>query len=298
MSTQTVDGVADAEVVAEPQSRELVPTTGAAVFDLTVAQDVTQVLGFVGKIADGLKQFVQQQKLTVRIGQSDHIRVEGWQILSPILNVTPSVTETRQIVEDEKVVGYEAWAELRDTRSGGVVGTGKSRCMRSESRWAKADEFQVESMAQTRAIGKAYRNTFGFIAKAAGFEATPAEELEGTAAAPAKATPVRTQAESPPHTGTAITAAQRRKLFAEAKKVALTDEKQMKAIVAWIAGTEHTDRIAKDQFDAVLAAVADWQATVDEIVSAANTEGHADAQRAQKIVARFMDAEQLFGESS
>jgi hypothetical protein len=32
-------------------------------------------------------------------------------------------------------------------------------------------------MAQTRAIGKAYRNTFGFIAKAAGFEATPAEEM-------------------------------------------------------------------------------------------------------------------------
>jgi hypothetical protein len=33
-------------------------------------------------------------------------------------------------------------------------------------------------MAQTRAIGKAYRNLLAWLMKAAGFEATPAEEMD------------------------------------------------------------------------------------------------------------------------
>jgi len=33
-------------------------------------------------------------------------------------------------------------------------------------------------MAQTRAIGKAYRNKIGFIMKLAGFQGTPAEEMK------------------------------------------------------------------------------------------------------------------------
>ena len=37
-------------------------------------------------------------------------------------------------------------------------------------------------MAQTRAIGKAYRNLLAWLMKAAGFEATPAEEMDFTPA--------------------------------------------------------------------------------------------------------------------
>jgi hypothetical protein len=44
-------------------------------------------------------------------------------------------------------------------------------------------------MAQTRAIGKAYRNLLAWLMKAAGFEATPAEEMDfAPAEAPKKPT--------------------------------------------------------------------------------------------------------------
>jgi hypothetical protein len=44
-------------------------------------------------------------------------------------------------------------------------------------------------MAQTRAIGKAYRNLLAWLMKAAGFEATPAEEMDfAPAEAPKKST--------------------------------------------------------------------------------------------------------------
>jgi hypothetical protein len=43
-------------------------------------------------------------------------------------------------------------------------------------------------MAQTRAIGKAYRNLLAWLMKAAGFEATPAEEMDF---APKEETPTK-----------------------------------------------------------------------------------------------------------
>jgi hypothetical protein len=66
-------------------------------------------------------------------------------------------------------------------------------------------------MAQTRAIGKAYRNILAWIIRAAGYEPTPAEEMDylsppaeasktsasRTQAAPAAAEPVAAEAQQP-----------------------------------------------------------------------------------------------------
>ena len=41
-------------------------------------------------------------------------------------------------------------------------------------------------MAQTRAIGKAYRNILAWIIRAAGYEPTPAEEMDYMTKSPAK----------------------------------------------------------------------------------------------------------------
>jgi hypothetical protein len=47
------------------------------------------------------------------------------------------------------------------------------------------DEYAILSMAQTRAIGKTYRNVIGFVMKTAGYEARPAEEMTRGGEAPA-----------------------------------------------------------------------------------------------------------------
>ena len=41
------------------------------------------------------------------------------------------------------------------------------------------DEYAICSMAQTRAVGKAYRLLIGWLMKSAGYEATPLEEMDG-----------------------------------------------------------------------------------------------------------------------
>ncbi len=58
-----------------------------------------------------------------------------------------------------------------------VVGIGYALCSNKEARKRSFDEYAILSMAQTRAIGKAYRNKIGWIMKLAGYESTPSEEM-------------------------------------------------------------------------------------------------------------------------
>jgi hypothetical protein len=76
---------------------------------------------------------------------------------------------------------------LFDMRSQHTVGAGFAICSNKESGKKFYQEFAIASMAQTRAIGKAYRNILAWIIRAAGYEPTPAEEMEYTGNIPAPA---------------------------------------------------------------------------------------------------------------
>jgi hypothetical protein len=90
---------------------------------------------------------------------------------------------------------YQAKVTLFDLRHQTTVGAGFAVCSNKESGKKFYQEFAIASMAQTRAIGKAYRNILAWIIRAAGYEPTPAEEMDyntntATAAAPAPAVAV------------------------------------------------------------------------------------------------------------
>jgi hypothetical protein len=59
-----------------------------------------------------------------------------------------------------------------------VLSVGYAICSKSESKKSSFDEYAVLSMAQTRSIGKAYRNLIGWVMKMSGYESTPAEEIK------------------------------------------------------------------------------------------------------------------------
>jgi hypothetical protein len=59
-----------------------------------------------------------------------------------------------------------------------VLSRGYAVCSNKENSKRRFDEYAIASMAQTRAVGKAYRNILAWLMKAAGFEATPAEEMD------------------------------------------------------------------------------------------------------------------------
>jgi alkylated DNA nucleotide flippase Atl1 len=58
-----------------------------------------------------------------------------------------------------------------------VVSRGFAICSQKEMNRLRSDEYVLASMAQTRAIGKAYRNVIGWVMKLANYEPTPAEEI-------------------------------------------------------------------------------------------------------------------------
>lgn len=109
----------------------------------------------------------------------EYVFMEGWSFLGQMIKVAAvprSVTEMR--APDGTLVGFEAYVELV-TPDGTVVGSGIGECSWLEPPWRNRDAYAVKSMAQTRATGKAYRLNYGFIMAAAGFDPTPAEEMQG-----------------------------------------------------------------------------------------------------------------------
>jgi hypothetical protein len=133
--------------------------------------DPDQVLARAVKVADALERVIREKKLIAKIRQSEHVLVEGWTLLGSMLGVFPVLVWTRKLDD-----GWEARVEAR-TRAGEVVGAAESECLRSEARWAKAEDYAIRSMAATRATSKALRQPLGFVMTMAGFDATPVEEM-------------------------------------------------------------------------------------------------------------------------
>jgi hypothetical protein len=164
----SADPIVDAEVVGT----EIVPQ-GATATPQTIfrTDDPMEIMQRTAEVATALKQFVKDQGLLSQISGRDYIVVEGWQMAGMMLGVTPGKVTTLPVEH-----GWEAIVELHD-RTGRIVGSGEAECLDTEKAWKSHEDYARKSMAQTRAVGKAFRNTFGFIAKAAGMEATPAEEM-------------------------------------------------------------------------------------------------------------------------
>lgn len=80
-----------------------------------------------------------------------------------------------QVIPNHK---YQCSCDVIRTLTSEKVSAGFALCSNEESLKAGFDEYAVMSMAQTRAIAKAFRNLLGFVMKAAGFQDTPAEEME------------------------------------------------------------------------------------------------------------------------
>jgi hypothetical protein len=160
MSTKT-----NAAVSAEkPTKRE------ANSYDIAKPEETLQ-------LATDLTKFIRDNKLFQNIQGREYVNVEGWQFAGSRLGLVPVVTELVNISTNEEIK-YQACVELINLRNDQKVGGGFAICSNKEPGKRGYQEFAIASMAQTRAVGKAYRNILAWVIKAAGYEATPAEEME------------------------------------------------------------------------------------------------------------------------
>ena len=139
-------------------------------------------------VANTLAPLVREQGLTVKglnkkNKEAEYVMVEGWEVLGTFLGIVPVTTIIDEIKNKHgHTVGYKARATLyqnpiikNDEIMGGTV-IARAEAQADKSGY-QTDMFAIASMAQTRALGKAYRMGLSWIMKMAGFEGTFAEDM-------------------------------------------------------------------------------------------------------------------------
>ena len=121
-----------------------------------------------------LKELVINQNLYANIKGKNYVMVEGFQLAGFLTGLNVIVDEPKSLSTGTEIK-YSCTAKVY--KGDIIVGMGYALCSSKEATKKGFDEYAILSMAQTRAIGKAYRNKIGFIMKLAGFQPTPGEEM-------------------------------------------------------------------------------------------------------------------------
>lgn len=138
-------------------------------YDITSAQSLVS-------LAKTLRQHIVEYKLYTAIKNKNYVHVEGWQFAGALLGLRPVLVDLTRLPDAKDKIKYSAKVEIIN-RDGTLMGVGIAICSNEEDKKKSFDEYAVASMAQTRAIGKAYRNLIGWVINMSGYEATPAEEM-------------------------------------------------------------------------------------------------------------------------
>lgn len=184
------------EVVSEDEPVDPVTTEVATVENQSLPDyailnpdiPMTAKVDVATNVANTLAPLVRSQGLTVKglnkgNKEAEYVTVEGWEVLGTFLGIVPVTTIIEELKNDkDRVVGYKARATLyqnpiieNDEIVGGTV-IARAEATADRSGFQK-DLFAIASMAQTRALGKAYRMGLSWIMKMAGFEGTFAEDM-------------------------------------------------------------------------------------------------------------------------
>lgn len=126
------------------------------------------------QMANVLAKHIKDNKLSVNIQGHDYVQVSGWQFAGGLLGLFPQITEVKELGP----MRWMAKSEITQAKTGKIVSIGYAICSKEEMKKKSFDEYAILSMAQTRAIGKSFRNYIGWIIQMAGYEATPAEEIK------------------------------------------------------------------------------------------------------------------------
>jgi len=170
-------------------------------------QDISpaEQVAYAVEVADALKPIIQQKGLSHRLNKKnpddEYVELEAWQTCGKLCGMSAKIEWCRQIEG-----GFEARAVVIRVDTGLEIGSGESRCTRSEYNWKTRDDYALSGMAQTRAQSRALRGQLAWILVLAGYKPTPSEEMppEGLQAPlpPPKPVPPRTpRAASPSEAG-------------------------------------------------------------------------------------------------
>ena len=141
------------------------------------AQELIERAAF---IADQLAELVNKKGWFATVGDKKYLEVEAWQFIGFQAGINVEMQEVIPVLDAEgNTIAYRARANL--IRGGEVFSSGIMECgmdsFPTRGKEGREKHKACMSAAQTWAVSKAYRNRLSFIARMAGYEPTPAEEM-------------------------------------------------------------------------------------------------------------------------
>jgi hypothetical protein len=143
------------------------PMNGIRHYDVEKPQQVVLMAGV-------LKTHILKHNLFTNIQGKNYVHVDGWSFAGGLIGTMPRIVRVEKMADG----AWFAEAEIVNVKTQEIVSRGYALCSNKENKKKSFDEYAVLSMAQTRAIGKAYRNVLSWVMKLAGYEGTPAEEMK------------------------------------------------------------------------------------------------------------------------
>lgn len=218
-------------------------------------------------MAKALAAVIDRQVLYSTISGRKFVRVEGWTTLAMMMGCMP---RERSVVRLEDG-GYEATVDLIRASDGLVLTSASAECGSDESTWASRPRYARRSMAITRATSKACRIAFSWVMALAGYEVTPAEEMDGVDVEPRRqerdvSPPARKRAAAAPQDDSRkISEKQGKLLWFRASEKAREYEaggvnrEEVVRDVLRALGVEHTTDLSAGAFDNALNLVVQWE---------------------------------------
>lgn len=125
---------------------------------------------------DMFRDFVNASGAAISVKGKLYLRVEAWQYLAYLKGIVPScksfaVNNTGEPLEVETI------CTLKDVKTGETISQTHMIANKSEKFLSELDDYAVWGLSQTRAVARAIKNIYGYIACGAGYESTPLEEI-------------------------------------------------------------------------------------------------------------------------
>lgn len=163
---------------------------GKSLVGAEAKREVDAIIQKASYSASRLMDIVEKCNMSKNISGKKYLEVEGWQMIAEFVNVRHPVEWVRPWKDDDgKLIGYEARVSLINA-DGVQIGAGESSCgfdaFPCRGKQGSEQHKAAKSAAQTWATSRAIRNQFSYVAKMAGYEPMPAEELDDAQPLPAQ----------------------------------------------------------------------------------------------------------------
>jgi len=144
--------------------------------ELFPTKNPAEVVKIAKDISEAVSDIVEKQRLYDKIKDKKYVRCEGWTTMGAMLGLFPQIVEVREEKINDKNKKYVAVCEIR-TLDGRLVSRAESECSSLEKNKVGQEDYALRSMAETRAVSKAFRICLSWVMTLAGYEPTPAEEV-------------------------------------------------------------------------------------------------------------------------